>query len=40
MACIAGGIAQAYWGVPSQIEAQTLAILGKPSRRVVDKFTN
>lgn len=38
MACIAGGIAQAYWGVPQTIAQQTLHYLDDHLRRVVDEF--
>ena len=39
MACIAGGIADAYWGVPKEIEEQTLSLLDEHLRGVVDVFT-
>ena len=38
MACIAGGISQAYWSVPSEIEAQTLELLDDHLRGVVQVF--
>jgi ADP-ribosylglycohydrolase len=38
MACIAGGIAEAYWGVPDQIARRTLAYLDDRLRTVVDEF--
>ncbi len=38
MACIAGGIAEAYWGVPKEIEQQTLSYLDGQLRKVVDEF--
>lgn len=38
MACIAGGIAEAYWGVPGSIERRALDYLTAPLRRVVDAF--
>lgn len=38
MACIAGSIAEAYWGVPGKIERRTLAYLDDQLRRVVDEF--
>ena len=38
MACIAGGIAEAYWGVPDKIARRTLAYLDDQLRRVVDEF--
>jgi ADP-ribosylglycohydrolase len=38
MACIAGGIAEAYWGVPSSIEKQTLGLLDDDLRAVVIEF--
>jgi len=37
-ACIAGGIAQAMWGVPEEIRAETLARLDEPMRAVVEAF--
>ena len=39
MACIAGRIADAYWGVPKEIEEQTLSLLDEHLRGVVDVFT-
>jgi type I restriction enzyme M protein len=38
MACIPGGIAEAYWGVPAKIERRTLAYLDDQLRGVVDEF--
>jgi ADP-ribosylglycohydrolase len=39
MACIAGGIAEAFFGgVPAEIEARALAALDEHLRRVVDAF--
>jgi len=38
MACIAGGIAEAYWGVPDKIEQRTLRFLDGRLRQVVDEF--
>ena len=38
MACIAGGIAEAYWGVPKEIEERTLGYLDGQLRKVVDEF--
>ncbi len=38
MACIAGGIADAYWGVPDEIEQRTLNLLDGHLRGVVDEF--
>lgn len=38
MACIAGGIAQAYWGIPQWIEDRTLAMLDADLLRVVREF--
>ncbi len=38
MACIAGGIADAYWHVPSEIEAQTLEMLDDHLSGVVQAF--
>ena len=38
MACIAGGIAEAYWGVPDKIVRRTLAYLDDQLRKVVDEF--
>jgi ADP-ribosylglycohydrolase len=38
MACIAGGIAEAYWGVPEEIEQQTLSYLDGQLRGVVGEF--
>jgi ADP-ribosylglycohydrolase len=38
MACIAGGIAEAYWGVPEDIERQTFALLDEPLAQVVRQF--
>lgn len=40
MACIAGGIAHAYWGVPSEIEIQTLDMLDAHLLRVVEQFND
>jgi ADP-ribosylglycohydrolase len=41
MACIAGGIAEAYYGgVPEDIKAETWMRLPKPLQRVVREFTN
>ena len=40
MACIAGGIAEAYWGVPKEIEQQTLSFLDGQLRKVVDEFNH
>ena len=40
MACIAGGIAEAYWGVPKEIEQQTLGFLDGRLRQVVDEFNH
>ncbi len=38
MACIAGAIAEAYWGVPAEIEQRVLDYLDVPLRRVVQEF--
>jgi len=38
MACIAGGIAEAYWGVPDKIEQRTLRFRDGQLRQVVDEF--
>ncbi|HEX5271208.1 MAG TPA: ADP-ribosylglycohydrolase family protein, partial [Gemmataceae bacterium] len=39
MACIAGGIAEAYYGgVPEDIRERTLALLDVPLRKVVEEF--
>ena len=38
MACIAGGIAEAYWGIPREIEQRTLGLLDDGLRQVVDEF--
>jgi len=39
MACIAGGIAEAYYGdVPEPIRVRTLAALDERLRAVVDEF--
>ena len=38
MACIAGGIAQAYWGVPGDIEGLTLEMLDDHLSGVVQAF--
>ncbi len=38
MACIAGGIAQAYWGIPKSIEDRTLALLDDDLLQVVHEF--
>ena len=38
MACIAGGIAEAYWGVPKEIEERTIGYLDGQLRKVVDEF--
>jgi ADP-ribosylglycohydrolase len=38
MACIAGGIAGAYWGVPEEIEERTLGLLDDRLRSVVEEF--
>jgi len=38
MACIAGGIAEAYYGVPSEIEERTLELLDDRLRAVVQEF--
>lgn len=39
MACIAGGIAEAYYeGVPDNIRLGTLAVLDEPLRKIVDEF--
>ncbi len=38
MVCIAGGIAEAYWGVPGEIEQQTLRYLDGQFRGVVGEF--
>ena len=38
MACIAGGIAEAYWGVPAEIEQRALSFLDDQLLAVVDEF--
>jgi ADP-ribosylglycohydrolase len=38
MACIAGGIAEAFWGVPSEIEEQVVGMLDDHLRGVVEDF--
>jgi len=38
MACIAGGIAEAFWGVPAEIETKTLSLLDDDLRGVVEEF--
>ncbi len=38
MACIAGAVAEPYFGIPAEIERQALAYLDAELRRVVDKF--
>jgi ADP-ribosylglycohydrolase len=38
MACIAGAIADAYWGVPEEIERRTLSFLDDHLRGVVEDF--
>jgi ADP-ribosylglycohydrolase len=38
MACIAGAIAEPYFGIPAEIERQALAYLDDDLRRVVDQF--
>jgi ADP-ribosylglycohydrolase len=38
LACIAGGVAQAYYGVPEEIRRQALAKLDDPLREVVEQF--
>ncbi len=38
MACIAGGIAEAYWGVPEKIERQARSYLPAELSQVVDAF--
>lgn len=38
MACIAGGIAEAYWGVPGQIREWVVGMLDEHLRRVADEF--
>jgi ADP-ribosylglycohydrolase len=38
LACIAGGIAAAYYGLPSDIRDQTLARLDEPLKEVVEEF--
>lgn len=38
LACITGGIAQAYYGVPQPIAERTLAFLDEPLRRVTEEF--
>lgn len=40
MACIAGGIAEAYWGVPRAIERRTLSLLDDHLRQVVMEFAS
>ena len=39
MACIAGGLAEAFWGVPQEIEQQTLSLLDDRLRSVVEEFS-
>jgi len=38
MACIAGGIAEAFWSVPSEIEKQAMEMLDDHLRGVVEEF--
>jgi type I restriction enzyme M protein len=38
MAAIAGGIAEAYWGVPREIEERVVGILDGQLRRVLEEF--
>ena len=38
MACIAGGIAEGFWGVPSEIEKLTMERLDDDLRAIVTKF--
>lgn len=38
MACIAGGIAEAAWGVPTEIQRKARRCLDESLRRVVDEF--
>lgn len=38
LACIAGGIAGAFYGVPPDIETQAMSRLARPLRKVVDEF--
>ncbi|MFV1964055.1 MAG: ADP-ribosylglycohydrolase family protein [Pirellulaceae bacterium] len=38
MACIAGGIAEAFWGIPAEIERTTLKMLDDDLRAVVLEF--
>lgn len=38
MACIAGGIAEAFWGVPKEIEKQATEMLDDQLRGVVEEF--
>jgi ADP-ribosylglycohydrolase len=38
MACIAGGIAEAYWGVPKEIEEWVVGMLDEQLRGVVGEF--
>jgi ADP-ribosylglycohydrolase len=40
LACIAGAIAGAYYGVPAEIEKEALARLDDPLRDVVSRFCN
>lgn len=41
IACIAGGIAQAFYGkVPNEIAQKTLSMLDKPLRQVTEAFVN
>jgi ADP-ribosylglycohydrolase len=40
LACIAGGIAEAYWGVPDIIEQRALGFLDDRLRQVVDEFNH
>ena len=39
MACIAGAIADAYWGIPEEIERRTLSLLDDHLRGVVEDFS-
>jgi hypothetical protein len=38
MACIAGAVAEPYFGIPGEIERQVLSYLDDDLRRVVDEF--
>ena len=38
MACIAGAVAEAYFGIPEEIERQALSYLNQELRQVVDEF--